>query len=39
MAMVEAVRETEPQDTEIRIVQGRNSGARIVSAEMGLVGS
>jgi beta-RFAP synthase len=39
MAMVEAVRATAPQDTEIRIVQGRNAGARIVSAEMGLVGS
>jgi beta-RFAP synthase len=39
MAMVEAVRDAAPEDTEIRIVQGRNSGARIVSAEMGLVGS
>lgn len=39
VAMVDAVRERVPEGTEIRIVQGRNSGATITPTEMGLVGS
>lgn len=39
MEMVDAVRSSMPGDTEIRIVQGRNEGARIIPVELDLVGS
>lgn len=39
MQMVDAVRSSMPDDTEIRIVQGRNEGARIIPVELDLVGS
>jgi beta-RFAP synthase len=38
-AMVEAVRAGAPEGIEIRVVSGRNRGASVTTAELGLVGS